>query len=238
VAVAEDAEPESAPPGSHDVHPNAHDDESGDAVAAVVRDAKRLVDDLSHDVRQPLSSINMNVESAIRCLQLPEPRVASALEALTDCLAPESELLAMVDGVQHHLSTTLAESSWHPYARWSEEDPRYAKVAGALRAARMAIAGSILALARTRANASWCDPTIVRIETRRVSGRAQLRLCGMPCQSVQDIAFLRQCVATAARHFPGRVALQLGPNEAVIVISLPTRMAARRPIFVRGNHGA
>lgn len=229
------------------------------AVATALRDAKRLIDDLSHDVRQPLSSVSMNVQSAIRCLQRPEPRVDSALQALRECQALESELLALVTGAQRRLSMKLAESRWHPvdddgrdasedlitaeWAGWQQraprvtEDPPYVRVAWALRAAFGAIARSIVALARTNPSAQRCDPSSLRVETRRVSDRAQLRLSGIPCQSTDDIRFLKQCVESAASHVQGRVSLELGPNASAIVISFPARTATRRPTFARGHHG-
>src|SRR5689334_21369332 len=42
--------------------------------------------ELSHDLRQPLTTIRMNLQSAIRLLQGPNPRVEDAVEALADCL--------------------------------------------------------------------------------------------------------------------------------------------------------
>jgi len=161
--------------------------------------------------------------------------------------------------VQHRLAQKLAESRWHPLdehaldaseqpiaAEWTgwqptsrlTQDPPSVRVAWALRAALVAIARSILALVRTNPGALRCDPESLRIETRRISDRAQLRLSGMPCHSTDDIEFLRECVENAACHLPGRVSLELGPNGSAIVISFPARTPARRPTFARGHHGA
>jgi hypothetical protein len=247
----------------HDRKVDVRDIDSGRdldaAVATVLHDAKERVDDLSHDLRQPLTSITMNVQSAIRCLQASEPRVASALEALSECLALESELLALVGAVQRHLSESLAESSWHPLdergwetsqkliaaestapARVGRSWPKAALRGSesATRTALVAIAGSILDLVRTHPAASPRDAESFRIDMRRVSGRAQLRVSGIRYQTTGDIEYLRQCAARVAAHLPGRISVELGPTSAAIVISLPTWTATRRPLSARGNHGA
>ena len=247
----------------HDGNVEVRDiDDDGDldaAVATVLHDAKGRVDDLSHDLRQPLTSLNMNVQSAIRCLQSPEPRVASALEALSECLALESELLALVGAVQRHLSESLAESHWQPLdgqgretstkliaeestagrqvgRSWDKASPR-GRAESATHAAFVAIARSILALARTHPNSPPRHAESFRIEIRRVSGRAQMRLGGIRYQTTGDIDYLRECAARAASHLPGRISVELGPTSAAIVISFPTWTATRRPISARGNHG-
>lgn len=260
VPVLRDAPSPVAHDGPIKVCSSESDDDDLDAmVAAAVHDAKQLVDDLSHDLRQPLSSVSMNVQSAIRCLQQPQPRVALALQALRECQFLESELLALLTAVQHRLSNKLAESRWHllddgtadPGAEVIDEqggapralaprfmeDSRYARVTVSLRDALVAIARSILALARTNAGALRCDPSSVRIETRRVADRPQLRLSGIRFHSTDDIHFLRECVESAASHVQGKVLLELGPDASAIVISFPARTAARRPTLARGHHG-
>jgi signal transduction histidine kinase len=66
----------------------------------------RVVDDLSHDLRQPMTSLTMNIQAAIRILRSlePAPRVAAALEALIDCLDMERELISLVTEAQRHVS--------------------------------------------------------------------------------------------------------------------------------------
>jgi len=260
VVVPVDAKSDFGRDGRVEVHSSDVDDDLDAAISAAVCDAKRLVDDLSHDLRQPLSSVSLNVQSAIRCLQLPEPRVTSALQALRECLGLESELLALVTAVQRRLSKRVVESQWQRLddhaldvsetpmaAEWTgwqtpaargTEDPPSARAAWAGRASLAAIARSILALARTNPGAWPCDPAGLRIETRRVSDHVQLRLSGIPCHSTDDIDFLRACVESATSHLAGRVSFELGLDESAIVISFPSRTPARRPTFARGHHGA
>src|SRR5689334_22412969 len=61
---------------------------------------EQLIRDLSHDVRQPLTSINMSLQCAIRMLQMPTPRLGAAVEALSDCLLSEHEILEMLSRAQ------------------------------------------------------------------------------------------------------------------------------------------
>lgn len=82
-------------------------------VAEVVRSAERLVVDLTHDLRQPLTSMSMNLQCAIRYLQSTEPRLSSALEALTECLEARSELLALISAVRDYLADEVQESRWY-----------------------------------------------------------------------------------------------------------------------------
>jgi phosphoglycerate-specific signal transduction histidine kinase len=41
--------------------------------------AKRIMDELSHDLRQPLTSMTMNLQSAIRVLRAQQPNIGSAV---------------------------------------------------------------------------------------------------------------------------------------------------------------
>src|SRR5881275_2879943 len=45
--------------------------------------AQSVIDDLSHDLRQPLTAISMNLQCAMRLLQSPTPRLSPAVEALS-----------------------------------------------------------------------------------------------------------------------------------------------------------
>src|SRR5690349_3831488 len=55
---------------STDAPPAARDDDS----------LERVMAELSHDLRQPLTSLRMNLQSAVKLLQQPTPRVTTALE--------------------------------------------------------------------------------------------------------------------------------------------------------------
>jgi signal transduction histidine kinase len=70
-------------------------------------DAAQLLSALAHDVRQPLTSIRMNVQTAIRLLRERRPRVSAVIGALQDTLAAEGAaadvLLATSERVAHAL---------------------------------------------------------------------------------------------------------------------------------------
>lgn len=51
---------------------------------------------LRHDLRQPLTTIRMNLQAAIRLLQRPEPLVPAALDAILDCLDAEREAAGLL----------------------------------------------------------------------------------------------------------------------------------------------
>ena len=67
---------------------------------AAVETAQLLVRELLHDLRQPLTSMNMNVQSAVRLLRSETPQREAAVEALSDCLSVELDVV-------HLLSRTL-----------------------------------------------------------------------------------------------------------------------------------
>ena len=70
-----------------------------------------LVSELSHDLRQPLTSLKMNLQCAVRLLQLPNPRVSVALEALTDCLSIESDITELLAQAHRRAKAMVASTS-------------------------------------------------------------------------------------------------------------------------------
>src|SRR5689334_7802757 len=54
---------------------------------------------LAHGLRQPLTTIKMNLQAAIRLLQAPQPRVAAALDAISDCLTAEAHVVSMLAAI-------------------------------------------------------------------------------------------------------------------------------------------
>ena len=69
--------------------------------------AQRVIAELSHDLRQPLTSMNMNLQCAIRLLQSPTPRLTAAVEALSDCLLSETEIVELLTQAQHRAAEQL-----------------------------------------------------------------------------------------------------------------------------------
>jgi len=240
-------------------------DEHGTAIALdvdvvngreMVRDASRLVDDLAHDLRQPLSSMRLNLQSAVRCLGFRDPNVSLALEALTECLDVEAELITLVARLQQQLSDVIVDSLWFSLndlardtcetllaleygprrvAQRLAEPPPYVSGVDVL-ALHRGVLGIVRRLfARADRNGSSADAACLVIETRRSTEQAELRIAGIPCgDTAEDI----QSILESARGIAGlsRVdaSIELGPTMATIVMSFPAwtlsrQRAARRP---------
>ena len=60
--------------------------------AAWLSVAGGLVASIIHDLRQPLTALEMNIASALHCLRLPTVRVDEALEALQDALIQQARM--------------------------------------------------------------------------------------------------------------------------------------------------
>jgi len=226
---------------------------------ALVRDVKRLVDDLAHDLRQPLSTMTMNLQSAIRCLRSHEPRVPSALEALTECLDVESELVTLVMTLQQYLSdeapnvwfslNDLARDTYESLVALEFDSRRIAQrladpppyVSGvdswALHKGILGIARRLLA--REERNASSADVACLDIGTRRTSEQAELRLGGIQCGDMpDDIQSILECARGVAGLSRGKASIELGPRMATIVISFPAWTVERRRVARKQINGA
>ena len=68
----------------------------------------QVMTELSHDLRQPLTSLRMNIQSAVKLLQQPTPQISSALEALTDCLSTERDMIELLAHA-HRRATAMVE---------------------------------------------------------------------------------------------------------------------------------
>jgi len=73
--------------------------------------AHELINELTHDLRQPLTSLKMNLQCAVRLLQLPNPRVSVALEALADCLGMESDITELLAHAHRRAKALVTTSS-------------------------------------------------------------------------------------------------------------------------------
>lgn len=221
---------------------------------------KQLVDDLAHDLRQPLTSMTMNLQSALRCLQFVEPRVPSALEALTDCLDIEGELVRLVAALQRHLSEDVAESLWFSLNDLAQDtyESLAAEQAGERRLVRRfaepppyvrgvdtwalhkGVLGTVRRLlARESLDGSSRDLRCLIIETRQTSEQAELRLGGIQRVDMpEDIQSILECARAVAELSCGKASIELGPRTAAIVISFPAWTSKRRQEVNRRNHGA
>jgi hypothetical protein len=235
-----------------------------DAAAAsgreMVCDASRLVDDLAHDLRQPLSSMTLNLQSAIRCLRSGEPSVPSALEALTECLDVETELVTLVARLQQQLAEAMRDSLWfslNDLARDTCETlvalgygPR--RVAQRLAEPPPYVSGidfwalhrGVLGIARrlfgsVERHRSFSDTACLVIETRRTARQAELRLGGIPCGDMpEDIESILEGAGDVAGLSRTEASIELGPTTAAIVLSFPVFTLSGRRVARRQNDGA
>ncbi|HKN66290.1 MAG TPA: hypothetical protein VJW73_08445 [Gemmatimonadaceae bacterium] len=234
-----------------------------DAAAANGRemayDASRLVDDLAHDLRQPLSSMRLNLQSAIRCLRFQEPSVSSALEALTECLDVEGELVTLVSRLQQQLSDAILDSLWFSLndlardtcetlvalgygprrvaQRLAEPAPYVSGVdVVALHKGLLEIARGLFA--RADRSGSSFDAACLVIETRRTTEQAELRLAGIPCDDMPDDI---QLILEGAQSIPGlwraEASIEFGSTTAAISISFPAWTLARHRAVRRPSDG-
>lgn len=73
----------------------------------VLHVVQHVINDLSHDLRQPISSMTMNMQTALRCLRSPQPRVSDALEALSECLDIEREIVQLLRAAQRRVDDDI-----------------------------------------------------------------------------------------------------------------------------------
>lgn len=207
---------------------------------------EQLIRDLSHDVRQPLTSINMNLQCAIRMLQMPTPRLGAAVEALSDCLLSEHEILEMISRAQQRIGTLLQPEDAFPLneiahdvvltLRASEPDLA-AGVTEHLSDPSPAVGGtswrlrmSLLALVRRVLTIEEFEtPTNLPLvlETRATDSRGELLLKNIKLALIagQLLRPLLDEVASSARRLGGSTSLDVAGQHANLHVFLP--LAAR-----------
>ena len=203
----------------------------------------RIVAELSHDLRQPLTSLNMNLQSAVKLLQQANPRVSAALEALTDCLSTEHDIVELIESAKrratassarlgafalNHLASDITstacvlEPSWR--SRVSERlatpsplvSPRVVRLRTALRST----------LQRALIMDAFEAPTSegILVETRSRDGQAELHLRGLPpsLPAAWNYQGLRALTTTLVSQLQGAMHIDVNDTQAELVIALPT----------------
>lgn len=186
------------------------------------RDAARLLTTLAHDVRQPLTSIRMNVQTALRLLRGATPRLDVALGALDDALLAEgaaaeivraaSERLALGSSIERltDLNATAVEVQRQlrtATATWGERlvldlDAR----APMVKADPLWLHSVMLSLVLAAIDVAESDepsaPGHVSLGTRRLEGEyTELSLRGTPPSALRaDRDFWTQALGAAAAH--------------------------------------
>ena len=213
-------------------------------------DATRIMSALAHDIRQPLTSIRMNVQTAIRLLRQRPPRTPQAIAALQDTLAAEGA----ATGVVLAASTRVADLAEAP--RSVELNAVVVEVQRMLHAAT-ATWGDRLELGLDSeapivdAEPHWLRRTVSKLilaaldamdgneatahgrlslRTRRAEGRfAELRLQGLaPASLSMNRDFWTHALGGAAAH---------AQECYTIVESLTTGLTVRVVLPVAGNRG-
>jgi hypothetical protein len=197
------------------------------------------LDDLSHALRQPLTSLGMNLQSLARLLHNPQPQVARALEVLTDCVSAERELVALlararrpegrrpapvIDFALNELAREIQRAhgwpgpAWTLRERFASPSPFVRPAAWALRRPLERLIGLVLRVQ------DWSQVQARPVlETSMRDDRAELHLGGLTPSLVQH-SVMRTLVAhtaTIAGQIGGTTDVVPGDGVASIVISMP-----------------
>lgn len=201
----------------------------------------RVISELSHDLRQPLTSLNMNLQCAVKMLQSPTPQISDALEALADCLSTEKDMVELVAQAKRRAATSslnlpmplndiardllLSARNLEPDWRMRLTDrlvtpsPLVASGFVRLRLALLSILRRSLMLDEAEAGRSEG----VVIETRSVDDRAELRFSGLPQSLATSHSFqsLHMLITSLVRHVHGHAHLAVDDQRVTLVISAP-----------------
>ena len=219
--------------------------------------AHDTISELSHDLRQPLTSLKMNLQCAVRLLQLPNPRIAIALEALTDCLGMESDITELIAQAQrrtralvttttsfavndlvHDLITTIRcfEPAWRHrlVEEMAAESPLVEGRAWRLRFSLLSIVRHLLLLDEW--NESGDDP--MRIEVRSTPTCAQIALTDVPAESLEarQLLPMLNLMRSVTHRLGGTATTEVRNDRGLVLISLPLAPPNLR-MLPGGPHG-
>ena len=221
-------------------------------------EAHRVVNDLSHDLRQPLTMLTMNLQSAIRLLQLPAPRLEAAIEALTDCLGSEQTIVQLLESAQRRFVALVSPEMPFPLDELAKDivattrafEPnwrgrlveRFAKPAPLVEGGAWVLRMPLFSLMR-RALAyveeyerRRKDPLVLGI--RLAGEQAELTLEGLHSRFALStgMKMLIELTTNFARGVGGSTSLHVDGARAAVVVSIPVA----RPIsdsLNGGDHG-
>lgn len=203
--------------------------------------ARQLIAELSHDLRQPLTTITMNLQCAMRLLRSPAPRLDDAIEALSDCLNSEAEIAELVDQAQRRIAHLLNppetfvlnelveellltmrvfEPAWTTLVSERLDEPSPI-VWGSPSRLRM---GLLTLMRRMLSAGPGALPTgNLRIETRSTANQGELTLCGIPrsCLAAQLVPSVLDEITAASGRLGGGTLLEMSAQSATLRIFLP-----------------
>jgi hypothetical protein len=217
----------------------------------------RVVTELSHDLRQPLTSLHMNLQTAVKLLRQPTPSIPAALDALTDCLCTEGDMIEVLSHASrrvaalsrpnasfalNHLAHDIMrtaqglEPSWRLRLteRFTTPSPMVAPCTLRLRLALLSTLRRALIIDELELPKSEG----IVVETLSSGDHAELRLTGLPSALPTSSGFtaLHALMATIVRRMKGAVDLVATEARSAFIISLP-RLAPNIPLEQAGNHG-
>jgi len=228
-----------------------------DQIAQSKEALQRVIAELSHDLRQPLTSLHMNIQSAVRLLRQPNPRVAAALEALSDCLDTERDMVELLGYAKRRALALSNRNSLFPLndlardilltlqsvePRWrARVDERLAAPSPMVAAGAARLRLVLLSTLRRALMLDECDGVTDRslvLETRVVNEQAELSISGLPLSLPVAYTFqsLFMLTTTLVRHLKGVVHLAIRDAKAVLVVSLPTATPLT-DLIQAGDHG-
>ena len=229
-------------------------------VADGARDAAQLLTTLAHDVRQPLTSIRMNVQTALRLLRATPPHVDAALGALDDTLLaegaaaeivraaserlalgrpaePVAELNAIARDVQRQLRA--ATSTWGERLVL-DLDARSPLIQADPVRLHSVILSLVLAALDTVEADDASPPARISLGTRRVEGDVvELRVCGMPPAALRaDRDFWTQALgAVAAPAWKCHTVVESLTSGVTIRVFLPVGTPSTHAASEEVDHG-
>ena len=206
----------------------------------------RVMSELSHDLRQPLTSLNMNLQTAVKMLQLPTPQISGALEALSDCLSTERNMVELVAHAKRRAASVSSqasiplndvardllvtarnlEPSWR--VRLSDQlvSPSPVVTGGFVRL-RLALL-SLLRRALILDESERSSADGLMIETRSIDGRAELRFTGLPQTLPMSKGFqsLHMLIVSLVGYIDGHAHLTVHDKRIAFVVSAPVAPAS------------
>jgi signal transduction histidine kinase len=216
----------------------------------------RLLDMLVHDLRQPLTSMSMNVQTALRALSGKRPRVTLAIAALQDALTAEShaahllrteqierlasrdlsiDIGAIAADVKRLLSTATA--TWGQRIELDLNANVWALTAHPLEF-RHAILHLVLAGLDALEPDKDGELTRLRLTTRQVSSQhVEIRLSGLPASALRsDRDFWTPALGgEVARSVEGYIVVESLHTGVVVKVLLPAGIAPGRAASIEDS---
>ena len=209
--------------------------------------------ELSHDLKQPLMALRMNLQCAVRLLGAPQPDLAEAQEILAECVDVERSMLAVLSRVRDHLpdapayrpalelnelarairlGASWSSPSWPLQESLAAPSPEVSRSAWALHFPVARLAAYALRVHRRESANS-----IPTIEPALEDEQAVLRIGGLSpaVRRRPGLTTFLTHTRLVARRLGGAARLAERDGGVAIVIALPT-LAARPARAAGGRH--